>query len=207
MAMVYTVAQQKGGAGKTTLAANLAAHFAATHRVALLDIDPQRSLTQWFALRTARASPPAPITFSDVSGWRLPAELDRLRATHDVLIIDTPPHVETDARIAIRAATLVLIPLQPSPPDLWAAQATLKLAAAEHRQVRLILNRTPATSRLRTGIESACRAQHLTILTATLGNRIGYANAFAAGLGITESAPHSQAAHELTALAQELTIP
>jgi chromosome partitioning protein len=203
MAMVYTVAQQKGGAGKTTLAANLAAWFAANHRVALVDIDPQRSLTRWYALRAERASVAA-ISFSNVSGWRLASELDRLRDAHDVVLIDSPPQVDTDARIAIRAANMVLIPVQPSPPDLWAAEGTLALAGAERRPARLVLNRAPAASRLRSGIERDCAARGLSVLTASLGNRVAFAAAFACGLGVSEQAPRSLAARELAAVAAEL---
>src|SRR5438105_9498362 len=91
MATVITVAQQKGGAGKTTLAANLAAALAADRRVALLDIDPQKSLTRWNELRKARNGAAGAITFSEVSGWRLRGELDRLKREHDVVLIDSPP--------------------------------------------------------------------------------------------------------------------
>ncbi|MBU6498591.1 MAG: AAA family ATPase, partial [Rhodospirillales bacterium] len=153
MAVVITVAQQKGGAGKTMLAASLASALAATRRVALLDIDPQRSLAHWHRLRGGQAVPA--ISLSDVSGWRLPAELDRLRAGHDVLIVDSPPQIDTDARVAVRAADLVLVPLQPSPPDLWAAEGTLRLAAEERRPALLLLNRAPASGRLRAGVEAA----------------------------------------------------
>jgi chromosome partitioning protein len=120
MAIVITVAQQKGGTGKTTLAANLAAALAPASRVALLDIDPQKSLTRWHAIRIARDVQAAALTFSDVSGWRLAAELARLKRSHDVVLIDSPPQIDTDARLAIRGADLVLIPVQPSPPDVWA---------------------------------------------------------------------------------------
>ena len=129
MSVVITVAQQKGGSGKTTLAANLAAALAEDASVAVLDIDPQRSLARWHALRAAAAGVPV-VTLSEISGWRLGNELDRLRRGHEVLIIDSPPQLETDARLAVRGADLVLVPVQPSPPDLWAAEGTLKLADA-----------------------------------------------------------------------------
>jgi len=118
MALVITVAQQKGGTGKTTLAANIAAALASSCRVALLDIDPQKSLGRWHSLRRARLEQAAALAFSDISGWRLPAEIDRLKRGHDVLVIDSPPQLDTDARVAVRAADLVLVPIQPSLPDV-----------------------------------------------------------------------------------------
>lgn len=205
MAVVITVAQQKGGAGKTTLAANLAAAMAgAGRRVAIVDIDPQGSLARWHALRAGRKSAPAPVDLSDIAGWRLAGELDRLHRSHDVVIIDSPPSVETDARLAVRSATLVLVPMQPSPPDLWAAEGTLKLAAAERRQIRILLNRTPAGGKLRAAVQAEIERQGLPAFAATLGNRTGFATAFAQGLGVSETAPRSLAAQELQVLVEEI---
>lgn len=204
MAVVITVAQQKGGAGKTTLVANLAATLAASHRVALLDIDPQRSLTRWHTLRTAQGEQVPALACSDVAGWRLPHELDRLRDGYDYLLIDSPPQIDTDARLAIRGASLVLIPVQPSPPDIWAAEGTLKLAADERRPARLVLNRAPGGSRLREQVEADILARKMPVLGVALGNRAGFATAFAAGLGVTEAAPRSAAANELRALLAEV---
>ena len=65
----------------------------------MLDIDPQRSVARWHALRAAHKTA-TPITLSDISGWRLAAELDRLRQTHDVLLIDSPPQIDMDAKLA-----------------------------------------------------------------------------------------------------------
>ena len=203
MAIVITVAQQKGGTGKTTLAANLAAALAPTTRVALLDIDPQKSLTRWHAIRTERNGQPE-LTFSDVSGWRLATELERLKRGHDVVLIDSPPQIDTDARLAIRGADLVLVPVQPSPPDVWAAEGTLALAAAEHRNARVVLNRVPPASRLGDTVKADLATRNLPLLRSAIGNRTGFATAFAAGLGVTEAAPRSAAAVELRALLAEI---
>ena len=201
MGIVITVAQQKGGTGKTTLAANLAAALAPSRRVALLDIDPQHSLTHWNELRPKTA---AKLTFSDVSGWRVTGELARLNAAHDVVVIDSPPQIDTDARLAIRGATIVLIPVQPSPPDIWAAEGTLKLAAAEYRKAAMVLNRVPSSGKLREAMTAQLRAEGKPLLTATIGNRTVFASAFAEGLAVTETAPRSIAAIELRALLNEL---
>jgi chromosome partitioning protein len=204
MARVITVAQQKGGAGKTTLVANLLALLAQSCRAAAVDIDPQRSLSRWSVVRQSRPVAAAPVLVQEVAGWRIAAELDRLRRDHDVVLIDSPPQIDTDAKLAVRGADLVLIPLQPSAPDLWAADGTLKLARDEGRTVRLLFNRAPAASRLRDTITAELAARKLVLLDQALGNRIAFAQAFAEGLGVTEAAPRSTAAAELRALLSEI---
>jgi chromosome partitioning protein len=201
MVKVIAVAQQKGGAGKTMLASQLGVAFAATERVALLDIDPQASLSAWGSLRAANPKAAHSITIERVSGWRLAAALDILRRGHDIVLIDTPPVLDSDARRAIRGADLVLIPLNPAPPDLWAAEGTLKLAAEERRPVALVFNRAAAGSKLRRRLEAEIAARRLALLEESLGNRAGYANAFADGLGVAETAPNSVAGTEIAALA------
>ena len=90
---VVTVAQQKGGAGKTTLVIQLATALAALgRRVALVDIDPQGSLTGWMRLREHRQREAAELRFSMIGGWRLGVEIDRLKREADIILVDTPPH-------------------------------------------------------------------------------------------------------------------
>jgi chromosome partitioning protein len=204
MGKVIAVAQQKGGSGKTMLTAQLAVALSEGAKVAVLDIDPQGSLTIWGKLRAAAPKAGAKITCATTAGWRLTGELDRLKAAYEIVLIDTPPVIDTDARRAIRAADLVLIPLNPAPPDLWAAEGTLKLAAEEKRRTALVFNRAPAASRLRKRMEAEIAARGLLLLDAALANRAGYANAFADGLGVTEAGPATQAADEIRALAAAL---
>jgi len=204
MGKVVAVAQQKGGAGKTMLAAQLAVALSESGRIAVLDIDPQGSLSIWGKLRATAPKAGAKIAIASISGWRLGAELEKLKAAHDIVLIDTPPVIDSDARRAIRAADLVLIPLNPAPPDLWAAEGTLKLASEEKRRIALVFNRAPAASRLRKRLEAEVAARGLQLLEPALANRAGYANAFADGLGVTEAGPTTQAAQEIRALAAAL---
>jgi len=204
MGKIIAVAQQKGGAGKTMLAAQLAVALAEEASVALVDIDPQGSLTIWGKLRAASAKAVQSIPVETISGWRLASEVEKLKKTHDYVFIDTPPVIDSDARRAIRGADLVLVPLNPAPPDLWAAEGTLKLAAEEKRKTALVFNRAPAASKLRKRLEAEIAARGLVLLPAALANRAGYANAFADGLGVTEASPATQAAEELRAAAKAL---
>jgi chromosome partitioning protein len=202
MAVVITVAQQKGGAGKSTLAANLAVALAERgRRVALLDADPQQTLARWHRLRGADA---LPLAFEAPRGWRIEGALDRHRRAAELVIIDTPPHAETEARLAIRAASLVLVPIQPSLPDLWASEATFKLAEAERRTYRIVLNRMPHAGRLREVVLEELARRQAPVLAERLGNRAAFAAAFALGLGVTESEPRGAAAAEMRALASSL---
>ena len=199
MAFVIAIAQQKGGAGKSTVAANLAAALAAARqKIALLDTDPQASLSRWAELRAAREGA-APISFEAPSGWRVTSAIERLKRSHDVVIMDTAPHADTDSKVAIRAADLVIIPMQPAGPDLWASEATLKLAAAEKKPARILLNRVPAQGRLKDVIMAELAARKLELLGPGLGNRTAYATAFMLGLGVGENAARSAAAEEIAA--------
>ncbi|MGQ0664402.1 MAG: ParA family partition ATPase [Pseudomonadota bacterium] len=204
-ARVFTLAQQKGGAGKTTLAAHLAVAWSlGAKRVAVVDIDPQASLTQWVELRRAARAGDAGFTFTRLAGWRLAGEAERLSRDHDAVLIDSPPHAETEARIAIRAASLVVVPVQPSPMDWWATRQTLEIARAERRKVLLVVNRMPARTNLAQGVVDELAASDVGAAKTLIGNRVAFASSLAAGRGITEAEPGSRAAAEIAALAAEI---
>jgi chromosome partitioning protein len=216
-ATVVTVAQQKGGAGKSTLTIHLAVAWSALgKRVAIVDIDPQASVSQWDERRGHNgngnghsgahgngngAELPHVVK---LSGWRTANEVERLSREHDIVLIDSPPHAATEARIAVRAARLVIVPMQPSVMDLWATQATLDMAKAERVAALIVLNRVPARSRAADAVAAEVASMGVPMADSRIGNRVALASALHRGKGITEYEASSIAAHEIEALAQEI---
>lgn len=203
VAKIITIAQQKGGAGKTTMAAHLAVAWAASgkRRVAIIDTDPQGSLTQWFKIRESRMGEgEANLTFASISGWRVRSEIDRLKYTHDLVVVDSPPHTDTEARTAIRAADLVVIPLQPSPMDVWATSATIQICKQERVPVKMVLNRVHPQAKL----TEAISGEMIGLTANRFGNRVIFAGALMHGYGVTEAQPNSLAAEEVRALSKEI---
>ena len=180
--------------------------LAGGREVAVVDIDPQGSLTDWMRVREHLARDARHLRFSMVGGWRLQSEIDRLTREADIVVVDSPPHADTDAKAAIRAADLVLVPCQPSPLDVWASKSTLEAAARSGREVRLLLNRVPARGRVTEEALAAIAKQGYPALDARLGNRQPFVASLARGLGVVESDPRSAAASEVAALVEE-TIP
>lgn len=205
-AKVLTVAQQKGGAGKTTLAAHLAVAYTARNKsVALIDIDPQQSLTQWYRRREARfGDAGAGLLVNPAKGWRVQNEVRRLAPDHDVVIVDSAPHAETEAIFAVRNANLVIVPVQPSPMDVWATRATIDLAADNKVPVLVVLNRVPPRANLTEEMIGDLRAIHGGVARTRIGNRVAFASALAAGQAVGEMQPRGRAAEEIADLAEEI---
>ena len=201
---VLTMAQQKGGAGKTTLVAQLAVAFAARgSSVALVDIDPQGSLTRWFKVREA-AGKAGRMSLTAVTGWRAQAAVEKLKSSNDLVLVDSAPHAEIEAKIAVRVADLIVVPVQPSPLDLWATEPTLALARAEKRKVLIVINRDQTRMKLAGALTAQIAALGVDIAEATIGNRTAFAASMMEGLGVVEAGAKTKAALEIFALADEI---
>jgi chromosome partitioning protein len=204
---IVTIAQQKGGSGKTTVAAHLAVAWARRRgkTVAILDVDPQGSLGEWLEARERRLGEDATgLGFRTASGWGSRREASALARDYDYVLIDTPPKAEQDARVAMDVCDLIVVPVQPTPVDLWATRATLKVAAGEDTPAILVVNRMPSRARLTGEMIEALGEFGPATAAARLGNRVSYAASIGRGSTVIEDAPRSRAAEEIDALAEEL---
>ena len=202
-ARILTIAQQKGGSGKTTLAANLAVACAARGMsVALIDSDPQGSLGQWFALREGGGLGGA-MRCLRTTAWGVATEVGSLGRAADLIVIDTPPRIDADLRPALRAADLVLVPVAASPLDLWATRGVLDLSAREGRRALIVMNRVKPGSRLATEAVAAVAGFDAGAARARLADRVAFAAAMGAGKGVAEWSD-AAARTEIEALVQEV---
>jgi chromosome partitioning protein len=204
---VITVAQQKGGSGKTTLTANLALALAAKNlTVAILDTDPQGSLGRWFMARMERLGDAEPgLDFRTASAWGARYEARQLIRDHDLVIIDTPPKMGLDGKPAIEVSDLVIVPISPSPVDVWATEPTIELARADGKPVLIVLNRAALRTRLTGEIREAVGKMGCDVAETMIGNRVIYAESAGTGHGAIERRPSGPAAAEISMLADEVT--
>ncbi len=204
---IFTVAQQKGGAGKTTVAVHLAVAWAQQRgkKIAILDTDPQGSTSVWYEAREHYlGADQTGITFRRAKGSRAVDEARKLARSHDAVLVDMPPHASTSANAVIRAATLVVIPVQPTPLDFWATMPTLEIAAAQKKPVLLVLNRVTPRALLTATMITRLGEYKVRVAKSPLGNRIAFAESIGAGRTVLETRARSVAATEVRALAREI---
>lgn len=204
--MIVGVLNQKGGVGKTTLSVNLAAALARDgSRVLLIDADPQGSALDWAAAREGEP------LFAVVGLPRATVhrEVGTVGKGYDHIIIDGPPRVTDLARSAIMASDVVVIPVQPSPYDVWAADEVVKLidearVYKENLKSCFVVNRKIANTAIGRDVREALSAYPLPVLASSLAQRVVFAEAAAQGRAVHELDPEGAAAVEVRAVLAEL---
>ncbi len=204
---VIALLNQKGGAGKTTLATHLAGELAMTgSRVTLLDADPQGSALDWAQRRLQNGQGRLYGVFG-LARDSLHQEAPQIALQADYVVIDGPPRVAALARSALLAADLVLIPVQPSAYDVWASHEMVQLvieARVFRPQLRaaFVVNRRVVGTVIGREARNALADQPFAALPTEISQRIVFADSVAAGRLACEAAPQCAAAREIAALAQ-----
>ncbi len=200
MSKIVVFAQQKGGAGKTTLLVQTAVALSRRKlSVALVDLDPQRSLTRWAELRND-----ADLSVESASEWQASGAIRRAARAASHVLVDCPGNADVLLRAAVREADLVVIPCQPSAMDAWATAPTLEMCRREKTSAIVVLNRVPPRGGALEAAQRLLAEQDAPLSAATLGNRVAFVNAYVEGKAAAETAPRSTAAAEAEALAAEI---
>jgi len=204
--MIIGVLNQKGGVGKTTVAVNIAAVFAAAgNRVLLVDADPQGSSLAWSAAR--EADPLFPVV--GMAKPTLHRDMPEVARDYDVVVIDGAPRVNELGRAAIMASDLVVIPVQPSPYDVWATQDTVQLITEaqlykENLKAVFVINRKIVGTAIGRDVGSALGQFGFPVSDVALCQRVIYAESAAQGLAVIEAGPQSEAAKEIARFADAI---
>lgn len=203
---VLAFLNQKGGVGKTTLATNVATALALRkQKVLFIDADQQGSALDWSAARKGEVLFPVVGLPKDT----LHREIPTLGSSYDWVVIDGPPRVYTVAKSAIAAADMVVIPVQPSPYDVWAAKEIVDLIT-EVRVIKADLKAVFAVNRKIVGtaigrdVAAALASYPVPVLETAISQRVGFAESAAAGQTVLETDANGPGAEEIRLLVAEL---
>ena len=208
LSKVITISQQKGGTGKTTLAVHLAMAFIKYHnlKVAIIDTDPQGSLGKWFMIRSKKNISNENLTFKTASLWGAQYESKTLKNDHDIVVIDTPPKIESDARPAIEAADLVIIPMAASHVDFWATGAIVDIAKKANKKILVQINRSSQRSKLINKTNEFIKSLDLSSTKTIIGNRQIYTSAMGEGKTAVEKQKKGAAVEEIKNLSEQILL-
>ncbi len=207
--MIISLLNQKGGVGKTTLSINIASALAmGGNKVLLIDGDPQGSALDWAATRKEKPI----INVVGISKNTIHKELPMLSESYDHVVIDGPPRVYDVARSAIVASDLVIIPIQPSPYDVWASQEIVDLikevnsTISEYKTIEatFLLNRVIKNTAIGRDALETLEAFSFPVMKSQIHQRVIFAETASKGSSVVEDDPDSIGGKEIIAVTKEI---
>jgi chromosome partitioning protein len=206
LTMIISFQNQKGGVGKTTLSVNVAHALALSgFKVLVVDADPQGSVRDWASVRDSQL----PFHVVGMDRPTIHRDLPSMQDHYEHVVIDAPPRVSELARSAILASDVVVIPVQPSPYDVWAAKEIVALvqeASVYKEKIKSVfaINRKIANTAIGREVKEALQTYSLPVLEAQICQRVLFAESAAVGKTVFEVLPESQAANEIELLKTEI---
>ena len=206
MGKVIAFSNQKGGSGKSTLSANLAVLWSNSgYKVAVIDADPQKSLTYWLSERKKYyGAEDIGINFYNFDIRNLAEEVKKIKRKYDFIIIDSPPSITFETLQIIKVSNGVFVPVQPSPLDLMATLPFLQIAREERKKPLIILNRVMPRAKLPDAMILRLRYSGAKIARSRISSKVIFAESFAVGRGVIDINVTSDAAKEIINVGNEI---
>ena len=193
MAQIIGIIQVKGGAGRSTIAANLAGMMASNKKVALIDCDiPQATSASWYSVRKTVNKQGSLTIATAANHTQLITEIERLNTDNDLIIIDAPPRIAEITRVTLILSNLCIVPLGASLADIWATSDLLATIeqAKEHKpniNVKILWNKFRQSTKSAKDLSLEVKEKlNLKELGTKLGYRVAYSDSFGEGLTVIE---------------------
>ena len=203
--MIISLVNQKGGVGKTTAAINIASYFAKQGLdILLIDADPQGSVLQWQSIVDNKT-----FAVTHRPEATLHNEVPKLSKGYRHIIIDAPPATGDITRSVLVATDLAVVPVGPSPLDIWSSKETINLIklASKHNiklASKILISRKIVGTRIGREAREALESYGMKIFNTELSQRVAYVEAMISGLSVLQYAPQSEAANEINCLGEEM---
>lgn len=205
MSLVLGIANTKGGSGKTTLAINLSRAIQLEgHDVLLIDTDPQRTATRWADTQPENYQLPVRHVEEGPSAVSLQRRIRLLRGESDVAVLDGSPKSDGTTGAVVRSSHAVLIPLQPTPADIWAARSVVEVADRTDTPAAFVISRQIVGTNLAAEVSDKLDQYDIPVFEARASQRVAYAETMIEGITVMDRPGAKKARAEVWGITTEL---